>query len=588
MIRIARGLELPDDVATQSLAILARRGAGKTHTASVLVEEVVRARLPVVVLDPTGAWWGLRSSADGAKPGLPVVILGGEHRDVPLEATAGAVIADLVVDHPGAYVVDLSGFTSKAAEQRFAADFLERLYRAKTTRRDPLLLVVDEADSFAPQRPGTEQIRTLGALEAIVRRGRIRGLGCVLISQRAAVLNKNVLTQVEVLVVMQTTSPQDRAAVDAWIEGNGTREERDEVLASLAGLQRGEAWVWSPAWLRILLRVTVRPRHTFDSSKTPEAGQQRIEPRAFATVDLEQLGERIRATAEQAKANDPAVLRQRIRELEGQLSSKKLTALAQPEVVERIVEVPVLNGQVDKLLEVVGEMRQIGSGLVLIGTGIGTAADSIVGAIDRVNKIGTPQPAGSSRVAAAAVRPRAEAAPIPRQREGRYETAAGASPEEAPGLTAYARRLVETLASRHPLRPTRAQLAVLSRSSPRSSSFDASIAELRRGGYVDVVDGEFRLTEAGFAVAGSVPSVATTPEALLEQWRAALDPSSRILLDVLVAAYPGPVSRDELAERSGRSPTSSSFDAAIATLRKMGLASGDRSGYLASADLVGP
>jgi hypothetical protein len=175
------------------------------------------------------------------------VIFGGDHGDVPLEATAGKVIADVVIEHPGAYVVDLSAFDSKAAEMRFAGDFLERLYRAKKRETGPLLLVVDEADVFAPQRPGPEQTRTLGALEAIVRRGRIKGLGDLLITQRAAVLNKNVLTQTEVLVVMQTTGPQDRAAIDEWIAGNGTRDERDEVLGSLASLERGEAWVWSPS-----------------------------------------------------------------------------------------------------------------------------------------------------------------------------------------------------------------------------------------------------------------------------------------------------------------------------------------------------
>jgi hypothetical protein len=113
VIRIAKGLELADDVATQSIAILARRGAGKTYTASVIVEEVIRAKVPVVVLDPTGAWWGLRTSADGEKPGLPVVIFGGDHGDVPLEATAGKVIADVVIEHPGAYVVDLSRSTRR-------------------------------------------------------------------------------------------------------------------------------------------------------------------------------------------------------------------------------------------------------------------------------------------------------------------------------------------------------------------------------------------------------------------------------------------------------------------------------------------
>jgi len=37
-LRIAENLELPRDAITQTFAILARRGVGKTYTASVVVE----------------------------------------------------------------------------------------------------------------------------------------------------------------------------------------------------------------------------------------------------------------------------------------------------------------------------------------------------------------------------------------------------------------------------------------------------------------------------------------------------------------------------------------------------------------------
>lgn len=108
-LSIAPGLALPLDFITETAAIIAQRRAGKTYTASVLAEEMIAAALPFVVLDPTGAWWGLRASADGKGEGLPVVIIGGAHGDVPLEPNAGKIIADLVVDHPGWYIIDLSG-----------------------------------------------------------------------------------------------------------------------------------------------------------------------------------------------------------------------------------------------------------------------------------------------------------------------------------------------------------------------------------------------------------------------------------------------------------------------------------------------
>lgn len=84
-LRISDGLKLPVDAVTQRISILGRTRSGKSHTAGVLVEEVLEARQQVVILDPKGDWWGLRSSADGRSAGLPITIMGGAHGDIPLE-----------------------------------------------------------------------------------------------------------------------------------------------------------------------------------------------------------------------------------------------------------------------------------------------------------------------------------------------------------------------------------------------------------------------------------------------------------------------------------------------------------------------
>ena len=65
MIELAPGLDLPLEVAGEAIGILAKRGAGKTNTAVVLVEELRDAGVQVVVLDPVGVWWGVRAGADG-------------------------------------------------------------------------------------------------------------------------------------------------------------------------------------------------------------------------------------------------------------------------------------------------------------------------------------------------------------------------------------------------------------------------------------------------------------------------------------------------------------------------------------------
>jgi hypothetical protein len=71
------GFSLPLDLVTSTQAILARKGSGRSYLASVEAEELLGCRQQIVAIDPTGAWWGLRSSANGDGPGYQVVVIGG-------------------------------------------------------------------------------------------------------------------------------------------------------------------------------------------------------------------------------------------------------------------------------------------------------------------------------------------------------------------------------------------------------------------------------------------------------------------------------------------------------------------------------
>src|SRR5258706_13744285 len=159
-LHVATDLQLPDEAVTQTFAILAKRGVGKTYTASVMVEEMLKHQLHVAVVDPIGVWWGLRSSADGKRAGLPMVIAGGEHADVPIEPTSGELLAEMIVEKRVSMVIDLSLFR-KGEQHRFMAHLAETLYRRN---RPGVHLVLDETDEFPPQRPIGDELRKRDAM----------------------------------------------------------------------------------------------------------------------------------------------------------------------------------------------------------------------------------------------------------------------------------------------------------------------------------------------------------------------------------------------------------------------------------------
>lgn len=323
---IADGLRFPLSAVEDVVAILGRRGRGKTTTAAVIVEELHGAGARFCVADPTGVWWGLKSSRDGKRPGIPVVVMGGEpggHGDVPLAVESGAVIADFVADPTSpSCVLDLHHFT-QADLVRFMTAFLARLYHKNT---HALHLILDEADQFAPQRPMPGETAMLGAAQRVTKMGRVKGLHPILITQRPATISKNVLTQAGTLISHAITGPQDRNAVDEWIKANAGEAERETFLATLPTLPRGTAYVWNPD-LPLFQRVEIRDRKTFDSSSTPTGSATRAQPKTLAEVDLEGLQRRIADTIERAKAEDPRELRKQVAELKKELAAKPAASL---------------------------------------------------------------------------------------------------------------------------------------------------------------------------------------------------------------------------------------------------------------------
>ena len=187
-------------------------------------------------------------------------------------------------------VLDM-GPMRKAEQARLVANLLDYLF---THNREPLWLVLEDADAFAPQQPMGELIRVLGEVDRIARRGRNFGFRLISITQRPAKLHKDVLTQLSTLIALGVTSPQDRDAIKAWVDGNADRDQAKKVYNSLAKLPVGEGSIWAPDH-DLLEHVTFPAIRTLDTSKTPKAGDARISAPVLASADLAKITKQIQA-----------------------------------------------------------------------------------------------------------------------------------------------------------------------------------------------------------------------------------------------------------------------------------------------------
>lgn len=574
-LKIAKGFSLPLDTVTSTQAVLGIKGSGKTNTAVVMVEELIRLRQQVVIIDPTDVWWGLKSSRDGAEEGLPVVVLGGRRADLPLDEHAGATVADFAVDHGANLVLSLRHL-SNGAKRRFVTAFANRLYQRKGgDDPTPLMVVIDEAHLTVPQRVGAAEAEMVGAIQQLVRQGRASGIGVTLIDQRAASVNKDVLTQVELLVCHRTIGPQDRKALEAWVEQNASEEEAETFFRELTSLPRGTAWYWSPAWLQVFRSVAVNERRTFDSSRTPKPGEKIAPPKAVAPVDLDALKVKMSATLEKAKADDPALLRKRIVELERGVKDmvhravQPARAVVDQGAIDRAVAAAVVGPtrRVELLARQVGKgFAQIRGIMELIEKAMGEGSAVIVTTIPR-------QPVVPMR--ALVPTGRAPAAPVHTNGDG--------------PVTPSDRKVLDAIAAFEGLgmpTPKRVNVAFFA-GYTEGGRYNNIVGALKSRGLIDYPSGgSLALTDDGRALADGGASITSLAE-LHATWLGKLPPSEAKVLKVLLDAYPDGLSREELG-RSTDYVEGGRFNNIIGRLSGLGAVVYPRAGHVAAAETLFP
>lgn len=526
---------IPDAALHESVAFIGRTGSGKSYAAKGGVERLLTMGARVCIIDPTGVHWGLRSSADGKSDGFPVAVFGGMHADMPIESDAGHALAGVIATRNVPAIVDVSEFT-RAERIRFATAFFETLARSN---RDPLHLIVDEADLFAPQRAMPDETHLLNRVEQIARRGRVRGFIPWLITQRPAELHKSVLSQASTLVAMRLVAPQDRKALGDWIEGQAEPADGKRVLADLPTLGKGEGYVWAPA-RGVLERVKFPPITTYDSGRTPEHGKTAA-PVKLADVDLAALSETLREAKAEAAANDPKALRARIAELEKQVAGDIDSHVA--EAYDR--------GHAAGMRSAEAEFREHWQKVRDTITHALVTPPSVLGKAGWLDEDAERESAGLS-IAVAMSEPalREKIAPAVREAVGRaVHTAVVGLPE--------GERKILTAIAQHPHGCTREQLTVLT--GYKKSTRDAYVLRLRNRGYVEA--DTLEPTAAGLAALGKFERL-PTGRALLEHWLDRLPVGEAVILRRVASAPKRVVARDEITEYK-----KSSRDAYILRLR---------------------
>ena len=563
-------LALPADAVTQGFGIIGKRGKGKSNLLACILEELARRGQSFVVLDPPDAHWGIRFAADAeglpvGPSGFDVLLVGGDHGDVPLDPNGGAELAQVVVAGNVSCVISLRGMTY-TAQQRFAADFGEEIFRINRT---PRFIAFEEAHNFLPQKMQfEEQKRVLHAMDRIITEGRSSGLGYAVASQRPARINKDALEEVDNLFALGMPGPNDLDQVENWFKRHvrGDKAKLNSILDEIASLPPGECWLLSPDWLGDLVKLRARLRVTYHAGRTPRPGERKVSLARFTVTEaVKQLKEKF-AAKQQERAQEVANLKEakaKIRSLETELRKKggkvevKNVAVSDPKAVERAVRQSQQEMQ-GAYRKATAQLEQRLQGMVkALEVTSAFLASQGKAMVERSGPLLTLVKGGAVKIAKVdplAMIPKPKVGiPTPKPIVVDWNAAAKVvrpSNGDAPKLRDGAERMLAALAQWSPGGMTLGQMRAHA-GLKKSGTFSAYMSDLRKGGYIRENGSLVFATDAGLDYCKHIPPAPASTEEVLQVWTPKLRDGAVRMLNVLVEAGGEPIGKEELGERAG-------------------------------------
>lgn len=264
------------------LGLLSSMGGGKSWTLAVLAEAAHENHLPFIFYDVDGDAASLRELGDD------VIIIGRNDQDeairhchYPLMTAARDAenFIRLVLEEGFSLVVDLSGREEELKHIAFSRLMIAH-YEMASQLREPVMVIVDEAHQFAPQKKVADfEGESKAALKKITSNGRKRGMLLALSTQRSTFLDKDVLFGMNVRLFGLCTYHRDYETLKPYLP-------RATSFSALKRLKAGEYFISSSNGFG---KVKIKSRRTSDLGATPLFSSGKRKKRARPSVQNLQL-----------------------------------------------------------------------------------------------------------------------------------------------------------------------------------------------------------------------------------------------------------------------------------------------------------
>lgn len=542
-----------DSLTEERELISANSGGGKSYLLRSKLEHS-KGKIHQIIMSPKDEFASLKEK-------FRYVHVGKSREDKPVDIELNIRYAkklcEKILETNSDAIIDLSGFPSSERKQ-FYKEFIDFALEAPQSLWHPVLFVLDEAHEAAPESKSGESI-SLGSVAELASRGRDMGYALVCATQRLSKFHKDVAAELNIKFIGRSTLDTDKKRAGSEI---GLSPKDYDILTTL-GRPNFHFFAYGSGLSDDVIRVKAkqvqtthlpgwqRAKKKYDVKKATNVNDlvnQFKDLPVQAEKELRTLNDYKKKTDEQKREINR--LNRLINNQKPVVDESKLKQAEEKGYKKAVAEyqnyMKKMQGNLSKLKNALQKIAQI-------------ASDSVSIEIPKLEVSNQP-----SKIEPKAFENTKPTLPTPTTETKQSNGNSTLNASEKKILTAIVQRPDHTA--------TRAQVALVSGYSQTSGGFKNYLSKLRSNGFIEYQGQGLVATQKGIDELGNdYEPLPMDNDSVQQFWFSKLPNSPAKILKAICEAYPNPISREDVAEKTNYSVTSGGFKNYLSHLRTTGL-----------------
>jgi energy-coupling factor transporter ATP-binding protein EcfA2 len=544
-------------------------GAGKSYLLRVIAEQLPR-HIQTVIIDPEGEYASLREK-------VPYILVG-KDGDTPVRTDTAELLAERVLKLGASAICDLYSL-EREEQQEWVRRFITRLMSLPRSLWHPMVVIIDEAHLFAPEKGEGHSVSTR-AVEDLCSRGRKHGIGIILATQRIAKLSNNAASEMQNNFVGRTFLQADREKAAKAMGVPKRVAEQEKFYNDLKVLNPGDFWC-----LGVAVSTERIVFHVASATTThPEPGSQGEQHRPAPPDEIRAVLAELGDLPQQAEDQENEVVALRDRLFDAESESRELSMRIQEleaQVQERdrpVVVLPNVNG-IRKKLEAFDKANDFDARLDEVCAALRFHVTTLKQGIEtelttlETDSIGGYQSTQTMCVPRETVGFREQIFDVDHTRTPEHRAAVqplnnGTYVASDKKLRSGAERILMVLLQWYPKQLTRSKVAALVAMKKTGGTFGTYLSDLRTAGMIAVNGDLLSATDAARKqYAGQITRSPRTTREVVALWESKLRGGALRILQELINHRGHPVSRADLGKKVGMEPSGGTFGTYLSDLR---------------------